>query len=296
MEPLRRDELAALDERLARGPVDLAASAVPALILARIRDRTPTAVVRFGEGEGRILAADPSDPESIAVAANKLRRQTGERLERDDVLRIKSLLLRSFDEADVVGLRGSASFSDEHLLWVRRLEALFAERVAAGREPAVVTHSLVSVALRDALGALLAGRRHVSVVSCRDIAGVVARSYGVDDVAQYPVPSQFVMRGVDGAFESALHETPFWPEFLFDLRRRLTVREPGEVFLVGAGILGKELIVHIRQLGGVGLDMGSCLDGLAGKVTRGAGRPPPYTRPPPVRRSWRAARRARRHR
>ena len=40
-------------------------------------------------------------------------------------------------------------------------------------------------------------------------------------------------------------------------------------FLVGAGIFGKDLCIRIRELGGIALDMGSCLDLMAGKVTRG---------------------------
>lgn len=276
MKPLDDEETAALDARLAREPVELPRERAVALALARIRRRTPTAVIRFGEGEGRVLAADPQDPASIRVAANKLKRQTGSRHGLDDVLRIRSMVTRAFDRADIVGLRGSCSFSDEHRMWVARIEAAFAERVAAGRPPAVVTHCMLNNPLRDNLATLLEGQTQISVISCRQIAPVLSDRYGVADVATYQVPSQFIMRDVDGEYEARLHGVAFWPDHYFELRRRLIVRDPGEIFLVGAGILGKELCIRIAELGGIALDMGSCLDGLAGKVTRGDGRPEPY--------------------
>lgn len=276
MHGLDEDEVAALYARLAREPVELTRERAVAVTLERISRRAPTAVIRFGEGEARVLAAEPRDAMSIRVAANKLKRQMGRRHSRDDVLRIRSMLLRAFDGADIVGLRGSDSFSDEHTMWVRRTESAFTERVAAGRSPAFVTHCLVNNVLRDNLSSLIAGRDLVSVVSCRNIGTALAQQHGIGDVASYQVPSQHIMRAVDGDYEAQLHDVAFWPDFYFGLRRRLRVREPGEIFLVGAGILGKELCLRIRELGGIALDMGSCLDGLAGKVTRGSGRPEPY--------------------
>jgi hypothetical protein len=244
-----------------------------------IADRAAGSVVRFGEGEGRLLVADPSDPVSVTVAVKKLRRQTGVVYSADEMFKIKRLVLNAFDEADVVGLRGSSTFNDEHQMWVERIEAAFEERVAAGRKPAYVTHCLVNSDLRDSLPSLLAAASAVSIISCRDLQEVFERDYDVDEVRIFQIPSQFIMRRVDGDYEQALHDTPIWPAFYADLRQRLTVREPGEVFLVGAGIFGKDLCIRARELGGIALDMGSTLDRLAGKVTRGRNKPEPYQRP-----------------
>lgn len=276
MRPPDDPDLATLEDRLSRGPVDLAPDRAVAWVQGRIRRRVPTAVVRFGEGESRVLAADWQEPESLAVASRKLARQTGQVYGRDDVLRIKSMLMRAFDRADVVGIRGGPLFKAEHAIWIKRIEAIFDARVAAGREPAVVTHCQLNSNLRDALCELLAGRDRVSVVSCRDVGPRLSTRHGVTDVATYQVPSQYIMRDVDEAYEIRMHDTAFWPEFYFDLRASITVRERGEVFLVGAGILGKELCIRIKELGGIALDMGSCLDGMAGRVTRGRHRPEPY--------------------
>lgn len=280
MEPLSRQELGDLVARRAEGTIDIARSRAVQLAMSWVRDCTPAALIRFGEGEGRILTAEPGLPGSMRVAANKLSRQIGRGFSEDDVLRIRSMVLRAFDRADVLGIRGSSSFSEEHMTWVRRIEAAYTERVIAGRTPVPVTHCLVNNDLRDALGHMLEGLDAISVVSCRDVAPRLEAAYGVRDIISYQVPSQYVMREVDDPYEAVLHDVPFWPEHLFDLRRRINVRYRGEVFLVGAGILGKELCILIRDRGGIALDLGSTLDGLVGKVTRGAGRPPPYARGP----------------
>lgn len=260
-------------------PRELSLRQVPRLVARWIGERRPAAVVRFGEGEGRMLVADPSDDTSMLVAARKLRRQTGRKFSGAQVLRIQALVRRAFDTADVLGIRGGDNFLEEHLMWVRRIEALYEDALSQGRPPAYVSHCLFNNALRDALPELLAGQERVSVVSCRDLREPIESRYGVPDVRVYQVPSQYIMRNVDDEYEAALHDVPMWPDFYWDLVDRLHPREPGEIFLIGAGVFGKSLCIDVRERGGIALDMGSTLDGLAGKVTRGRGRPEPYRRP-----------------
>jgi len=265
--------------RLGEAPAELSPAELVSRTAGWIRHQTPVAIVRFGEGEGRLLTANSSDQLSMKVAARKLRRQSGIVFPPQDVLRIKSQVMRAFDEADVVGIRGSQSFSDEHKMWVAQIERAFEERVAEGRPPAHVSHCLLNNALRDALPSLLAGQSRVSVVSCRDVKPYLATMCGVEDVRVFQVPSQYIVRGVDGDYEAALHGVPIWPGFYDNVRASLSVRTLGEVFLVGAGIFGKELCVRIRDLGGIALDLGSSLDGMADKVTRGPNKPDPYPLP-----------------
>lgn len=262
------------------GLVDLSKKQVVRLVSTWIRERRPGAVVRFGEGEGRLLTANSSDPGSVKVAAKKVRRQTGLMPAPDELLEVKSLVLHAFDHADVLGIRGSDSFNDEHRMWVERIERLLDDRLTRGRKQAHVAHCLINNQLRDALPHLLDGQRRLSVISCRDLTAKIQADYRVPDVRTFQVPSQYIMRAVDGDYEAALHHVPIWPHFYKRLRADLTVREQGEVFLVGAGLFGKDLCVRVRELGGIALDLGSCLDGMANKVTRGRNRPEPYNPAP----------------
>lgn len=244
------------------------------VVRERLSQGTPTAVVRFSEGESRVLNAKSGNRASMRVAINKLRRQTGLTFTPADVLEIKSLLLTALDEADIVGVSVDHQVSDEHREWARRTEAIYRARAAHRRRPALLTNCYINAELRQALPALLAGQKRVSVISPRDLRGTLDANFGIRDVSVYQVPSQYVVRDVDGMYEAAMHDVEMWPDFYRCLQKGLEVRERGEVFLVGAGVFGKELCVRIRDLGGIALDMGATLDALAGKVTRGPGRPP----------------------
>ena len=145
---------------------------------------------------------------------------------------------------------------------------MYEQRLAGGRQPAYVSHCLLNNPLRDALPELLSGQRHVSVISCRDVKQRIEEDYGVASVRVFQTPSQYIMRNVDGDYEVRLHDVPMWPEMFDWLRKELTVRHRGEVFLIGAGIIGKALCIHVRDLGGIALDLGSTLDGIAAKITR----------------------------
>lgn len=234
-------------------------------IRQRVDERAPTAVVRFGDGEAQLLTADPADAGSMQLALDKLRKETGLPFSPEAALEIKALVALAFEQADVLGIRFYDGFSEESKRWLGKLAALHSEQLAAGRPAAVLAHCLVDW---DPLPELLAGRR-VSVISCRDVKPALEAKWGLRDVAVYQVPSQHMVRDVDGAYESAMHEVPIWPDAHARIRSELTIRERGEVFLVGAGLFGKDLCIRVREHGGIALDVGSTLDQIAGKITRG---------------------------
>jgi hypothetical protein len=259
--------------------VELTDDEVVALVASWIEKRQPGAVVRFGEGEGRLLVADFEDEESLRVAANKVRRQAGLLIDAEQVLQLREEITRALDKVDVAGIRGSDWFSDEHTMWVQRIEEVFERRLDDRKRSASYTgHCLVNNQLRDALPDLLASRSQISVITSRDLEETLQNDYEVD-ARIFPIPSQYIMRNVDGEYEAKLHEVPIWPDYFGRLREELTVRQPGEVFLIGAGLFGKELCIKIKEEGGIALDMGSALDGLAGKVTRGRNKPDAFPLP-----------------
>lgn len=235
----------------------------------KIAERTPAAAIRFGDGEARVLTIDVDDPEAMDDTARALKRESGLSFSPAEVGEIKELLTLAFEKADVLGIRTSRRVLPEQKKWMDRLADLYEDRVASGGRPAALAHCLLSYqVLDDALPELLGGNR-VSVISCRDLRPILEGEWGLADVGIYQVPSQYTARDVDGTYEAVMHETPIWPDAHVRVREELTVREPGEVFLVGAGLFGKDLCIHVRDHGGIALDMGSALDRVAGKVTRG---------------------------
>lgn len=231
----------------------------------RVDSRTPTAMVRFGDGEVRLLNADADDPASIRVANNQLNLEMGHTCAPEVTLKLRAALEYAYGEADVLGIPPHVALQaarDKH-----PLAALYARRVATGRPPEALVAPRVNHAILAQLPELLAGRR-VTVISCRDIKPVIEHKWGLKDVAIYQVPSQYRVREVDGAYETAMHDVSIWPDVHDRVLSDLTVREHGEIFLVGAGVFGKDLCIEVRERGGIALDMGAALDHIVGKATR----------------------------
>lgn len=234
----------------------------------RVDEREPAAVVRFGTGEARLLTASPDDAESMRTIVRHLEEEIGLSPAGEDVQAIKDLVAVAYEEADVLGIRFDQPSLDIHELWMTRLFEDYCRRLATGRPPAALAHCLLSDDIVNALPELLAGRP-VSVISCRDLKPVLEGEWGLDDVAVYQVPSQHTVRDVDGSYEAAMYGVPIWPDGHARLHEQVRVRTRGEVFLVGAGFFGKDLCIRVRDQGGIALDMGSVLDRVAGKITRG---------------------------
>ena len=68
--------------------------------------------------------------------------------------------------------------------------------------------------------------------------------------------------GAGGGDASAL------PDFLLDVEDRLPADMQGCLCLVGAGVWSEIYCTWVKRRGGVGVDIGSGFDLLAGKVTR----------------------------
>lgn len=237
----------------------------------RIIEGRPAAVVRFAGGEARLLFAERSDEEAMNAAIDKLERETGISFSPEEVLEIGTLIALAYDQADVLGVRVSERVLDSHKHWMRRLISHYRDRVEAGRPAVPMASCMLGHNTVDAMHELLKGRP-VSVISCRNLKPVLESEWGLEDVAVYQMPSEYRVRDVDGAYEAAMHDTPIWPEAHTRVRAGLTVRERGEVFLVGAGVFGKDLCIRVRDLGGIAIDMGSALDRIARKPTRGLSR------------------------
>src|ERR1044072_2552037 len=234
----------------------------------RLEERAPAAVVRFGDAEARLLLADADDERSIADAAHKLEIETGLSFSLKSVLEIKALVALAFEHADVLGIRFTDRAPDDRRMWMNKLAALHEEHLRAGRPPAALAHCLLGYDILDDLPGLLAGRP-VSVITCRDVKSTLEGDWGVVDVVTYQVPSQHLVRDVDGAYEGSMRSVRIWPDAHSRVCSELLVRERGEVFLIGAGLFGKDLCIRVRDQGGIALDLGSALDHIAGKLTRG---------------------------
>jgi hypothetical protein len=264
-----------------------AAIAVVDCILDRLNEKRPFSLIRLGDGEGNFLPY----PDAWSGFAEADRRSTqylwwGEcRLDPDDETEISSQLCAAIRNADMVGVPdlsrlclGMPLPAPESLYrsWhdyrgvLAILDLLDGETATAPGsmfQPAQVITScnlhvdLESWGLYDRLFGSI-GR--VSVISCHEaLPAKLAERFGLSVSRFVRIPHERKFGEAFGYGDDGDH----YPDAFLRLRRDL-VAEPGEVFLVAAGILGKIYCDWIREAGGLALDLGSVVDQWCGFSTR----------------------------
>jgi hypothetical protein len=223
------------------------------LATVALRERQGFSLVRIGDGEGPILSwpqfQRPDLTERIMevwFGAAKLTASDFERFNEGlrravlsaDVLGLptKFQVARApgygmvFDGIDYYGLhRASQPFADSGVHWYLQWSG--------------------------AIPYLLRDLDIVHVIGCRDIGPQIADALGLRSVRMY------LVRG-ESRFPGAVTQ-PHWPDGYTEIMGQLEAIDPGSVFLVGAGMLGKIYCDRIKAKGGIALDIGSILDSWA---------------------------------
>jgi len=113
---------------------------------------------------------------------------------------------------------------------------------------------------RGVLDRLISASACVALITSRDILDGFRRKYGRPDARLIQIPGEARWMGSG----PRRHVPDAYDEIVRDLR----VREPGELFLVGAGLASKRYCQLARDQGGVAIDIGSVFDLWGGAATR----------------------------
>jgi len=256
------------------------------VLLDRIRCRRPTSLIRLGDCEGIFLPYPASFPDQQATDQEAIGLHWwGRKLDARESDGIRRELILAMEAADVIGIPEPArvfldlpvptppDLSTLARHWRGMLNVFHHLSPSASREgtirfrPDVITASYVNLDLElwGGYDPILQAARSCSVVcSHPDIAGALQRRFNreVCQVVLIPAEEKYQHRSPGGVHQS------HYPAVFEELRRTLTVREPGELFLVAAGILGKSYCAWIKQRGGIALDVGSMIDLWCGFRTR----------------------------
>ena len=223
---------------------------------AALAERRGFSLIRLGDGEGAMLAhADPAMAGELAVS---LRIWFGDQgLDAGERAEMAGALEAAIVGADILGLPRARQWAMS-----ARYRAVFAPvvRLRGGARPLVGDAALhFYLQWSGALGRLVGAARRVSVIGCRDVAPMLAQWCGIE-------ARQWLVRG-EAAFPGGVVEA-HWPDGYRRMLADLESVEPGELVLVGAGVLGKAYCEAVRRRGGVAVDLGSVLDGWAGVMSR----------------------------
>lgn len=213
-------------------------------------------LIRLGDGEGAMLSHEA--PRMAVDLAFCMRIWFGDQtMAEADRRAIANGLERAMRGADVLGLP-----RPRQLQVAMRYHEVFAnlERVLGARRPIVGDMALhFYLQWSGALGHLVRRARRVVLIGCRDVAGQFAAHF---DVAV----AQWLVRG-EAKFPGPVQE-PHWPTGYARMMARIETVGPGDLVLVGAGVLGKAYGAAAARRGAVAIDIGSVFDGWAGVISR----------------------------
>ena len=217
------------------------------------RSALPLSMVRMGDGEGAFLSktsrSDPATDGVLAVWFGDARSSLRQR----DVDVIRSLLRNAAIGADILGL--PTRFQVHLRSAYADLLHVMSDLPLSSKLSFVDANAHWYLQLSGGLDRILRGQPSVGIVGCRDLGDRVKDFFEISEVRSYLVRGEAVAPGpvLDA----------HWPGGFSDTLNRLEPARPGEIFLVGAGGLGKAYCTELRRKGAVALDIGSVLDGWA---------------------------------
>jgi hypothetical protein len=242
-------------------------------IIESIQKVRPYSLVRLGDGEGRFLPypeayKEHEDPDrkvmieswwglkEIPLSIQELITSFKSAVTHADIVGIPEhhRLFGMFDIYEPVpetlniqlrGLKGSIDFASE--LSRSGKNQIFTS--------ANIHHDLELWGLYDLIFSYL---NTCSIISCHaELSAYVKNRFGVHVRELYRIPPAY--RFSETFNQEAIDEVHY-PEIFHQTLEKLEVDQPGEVFLVSAGFLGKIYCARIKELGGIALDIGSRAD------------------------------------
>ncbi|WP_029008558.1 glycosyltransferase [Azospirillum halopraeferens] len=261
------------------------ARAVTDRILDAHRSARPFALIRLGDGEGNFLPYPPEQEEHAGPDrdATQCIWWGAPRLDAAGAAAMGAALVRAVRNADVVGVPDLSRlcyglpvptppflFRSWHdfrglLVILHHLSQRGDGALFSPAQTITSCHIHADLAAWGEYERLFASVRRVSLITCHPaLPQALERRFGLAVGQVLRIPHEARYAAQFGYADAG----PHYPDAFRALERDLTVREPGEVFLVAAGFLGKLYADRIRALGGIALDVGSVVDHWCGFTTR----------------------------
>ena len=252
-------------------------------IIAAIREGTPLSVIRIGDGEASVVAlhayAGTPNLDRHTLRATVSIMKDSFQLSDLWMTILRDLLLLAVRQADIVGVVGLGTRERSDL--IPRRERIL-HRLSHDIRGAVGGWRSIDLMVRFAEEGLLSGKTiahaklYFSILENLDkLMSNAPKVICINDNIEvfhalgnkYPdTEFQHIVTGQTGY--ASRDDALVTPEFLHDVENQLPGDLQGCLCLVGAGIWAEIYCTWIRQRGGVGVDIGSGFDLLAGKVTR----------------------------
>lgn len=248
------------------------------VISSNIQNRTPFSLIRLGDGEGHFLPYHSNlshFQQSDRQASQKIWWNNGFISEEVWDKDIKNNYYEAITEADILGIpcpwRISKTVLDKTELNLnsaaRGVMAIF--NFLKIHTP---QHYLISCHIHthfEEFGyweKILEPLDSCSLISCHPkLKEILDEKFGLKVRSQFVLPAEYKYNRLFNYEESSENH---FPNIYNHIQKTLNVAYQGEVFLVGAGFLGKIYCHTIKKRGGIAIDIGSAADYWMGHQTR----------------------------
>lgn len=247
-------------------------------LVARMAAKAPTSVIRLGDGEGNFLPYPEAIRSYQDIDRAEVQRDPWwgeELLDHRGQANLSQGLIAAIRGAEVLGIPNSLRYA-ANMGWptlmsgrdTRGLEAIPCFLESAGYTGHFASCNLhTDLEIWNLYQRLLAGCGEVSVISCHDLAPILKARFDLAIRVGYRIPGEYRHSTSYASRYDGMATGVIYPDVFNEIMSSLAPR-PGEVHLVGAGILGKLFCQRIKERGGIGIDIGSQADQWTGFRTR----------------------------
>lgn len=228
--------------------------------------KQPLSFVRLGHGENRVLGYNYSFSKEDAHHTTQI--LFGEKFNHQVLDELSYFLKQSFANADIIGAPIFRGFDSRSDLKIVDNTSYIHMRDLNGLQNTLLCDVNVHLkAFRTTkFGELLKSIKHINIIASRKVDDIIFDAINIPTYQTYiPTEHAFSDNDINRTPVKGKHYPEYFGKVMDHIKKNV---EPGSFYLVGAGILGKIYCNEIKKHGGVAVDVGSLIDGIAGLKTR----------------------------
>jgi hypothetical protein len=242
----------------------------------RVKRRDPFSLVRLGDGEATMIKY-PRYTNEAAARSQVERWWKVPRVDGTTMQTIGGMIAVACRDADMLGIPSEGE-QLKYPKWnsngLRFHQFMETYGFASSAQDYFYFYHIINLqkmgVLKQALEA--AHITHICCITCRKVELQLFKALGVRTIKMFFIPAEtFRWRRygqIDVAAKAVADVAPHWPTRFNQVRPWIQLQGPGQVFLIGAGGLGKVYCQWAKAAGSMGIDVGALFDGWAGLPTR----------------------------
>ena len=247
----------------------LQAYRVAVQIIKHVKNKIPLSLIRLGDCEGNFLEYQETwqqFQEQDRQFAQKLC-WGSVRIDEDEWQKLQDDYLSAIQNADILGIPDYYrfcrinNFKTRHFRGISTIIDILDRPTKAQESHQTLTscHIHTQLEVWGLWTLILSQIKDCSVIACHEkISQFLLEKYGLIVTSFYKIPSEYKYSELFNYQDQ--QQQPHYPDHFRQIYSEITVKYPGEVFLVAAGFLGKIYCHIIKQRGGIAIDIGSVVD------------------------------------